>query len=102
MTRSSRGTALRWSSAREEEEDNVLPTPIVRNARHCVPSDIFRPSLTTSPRSFLATLSFRERLRFSSWHINRRRSLANIGIPISLQLTSERMGLTQVYCGHTG
>ena len=65
MTRSSRGTALRWSSAREEEEDNVLPTPIVRNARHCVPSDIFRPSLTTSPRSFLATLSFRERLRVS-------------------------------------
>ena len=74
----------------EEEEDNVLPTPIVRNARHCVPSDIFRPSLTTSPRSFLATLSFRERLRFSSWHINRRRSLANIGIAISLQLTSSR------------
>ena len=57
MTRSSRGTALRWSSAREEEEDNVLPRPIVRNARHCVPSDILRhPSLTTSPRSFLVAL----------------------------------------------
>ena len=66
----------------------------IRNARHHIPSDIFRrPSLTSSPRSFFAALYFREWLRFSSWHNNMSRSLANRCIPINLKLTLKQIGI---------
>jgi len=66
----------------------------MRNAKHHMPSSTFRrPSLTFSPRSFFPALNFREWLRFSSWHSNIRRSLVNICIPISLQLTAKQIGI---------